>query len=168
MMQARRRGRIFVPLLFLILFVGLVRCAPLPGPEVGEKAGDRSTPEIIGPGGALSPEESRAVLDRLLREAKPRDILERHTLVMQSVGETPLILGNHVRLLIDGPTTYEAMLKAIRSAKDHVHLETFIFEDDEVGHHFADLLLKKRAQGVRVSILYDSVGCRTTSSAFFQ
>jgi len=167
-MQVRRRRRIRSFLLFMVLF-GLVCCASLPDvKEVGEKAGNRTTPEIVGPRGPLSPEESKAVLDKLRRQGKSTDILERHSLVMQSVSESPLVLGNKVKLLIDGPATYEAMLSAIRRAKDHVHLETFIFEDDEVGRLFADLFLKKRAEGVHVSILYDSVGCRNTPSAFFQ
>ena len=44
-------------------------------------------------------------------------------------------------LLIDGPVTYDAMFKAIRGVKGHINFETYIFEDDEVGCRFADLLL---------------------------
>jgi cardiolipin synthase len=151
-----------------MILSGLVGCAPLPdAKEATEKAEARSTPEIIGPRGPLSPKEAEAVLDKL-SQAKSTDILARHALVMQSVGGSPLILGNKVKLLLDGPAAYEAMLKSIRSAKDHVHLETFIFEDDEVGNLFAGLLLNKRAEGVQVRILYDSAGCRNTPSAFFQ
>ena len=79
-----------------------------------------------------------------------------------------MVTGNKVTLLIDGPATYDAMFKAIQSAKDHINLETYIFEDDEVGHRFADLLLRKQAEGVQVNLIYDSVGCMTTPSAFFQ
>ncbi len=43
-----------------------------------------------------------------------------------------------------------------------------MFEDDEVGRRFADLLLQKQAEGVQVNLIYDSVGCMTTPSAFFQ
>jgi cardiolipin synthase len=46
-----------------------------------------------------------------------------------------------VTLLIDGPATYDAMFKAVRSARDHINFETYIFEDDELGRHFAGLLL---------------------------
>jgi cardiolipin synthase len=60
------------------------------------------------------------------------------------------------------------MFEAIRSAKDHINLETFILDDDEIGKKFTDLLLQKQAQGVQVNIIYDSVGSITTPESFFQ
>ena len=44
-------------------------------------------------------------------------------------------------LLIDGSATDDAMFRVVRGAKDHINFETYIFEDDEVGRRFADLLL---------------------------
>jgi cardiolipin synthase len=73
-----------------------------------------------------------------------------------------------VTLLIDGPATYAAMMKAIKGATDHIHFESFIFEEDEVGRRFADLLLKKRAEGISVNLIYDPVGSSNTSAAFFK
>jgi cardiolipin synthase len=73
-----------------------------------------------------------------------------------------------VRLLIDGPATYQAMFNAIESARDHINLETYILEEDEVGQKFAALLLQKQAQGVQVNLIYDSVGALSTSADFFE
>jgi cardiolipin synthase len=70
-------------------------------------------------------------------------------------------------LLQDGPATYQAMLAAIGKARDHINLETYIVEDDEVGRQFADLLLQKQAQGVQVNLIYDSVGSIRTPKSFF-
>jgi cardiolipin synthase len=125
-------------------------------------------PEIIGPHGQLSPKMSKAVMERLKKQVGPTDILERHVALVESIGGSPLVAGNKVTLLVDGPATYDAMFKAIQSAKDHINLETFIFEDDEVGHNFADLLLQKQAEGVQVNLIYDSLGGLRTSAAFFQ
>ena len=55
-----------------------------------------------------------------------------------------------------------------QNAKDHINFETYIFDDDEIGRSFADLLLQKQAEGVQVNLIYDSVGCLNTPSAFFQ
>lgn len=96
------------------------------------------------------------------------DIVERQTLALQAVSGRPLVSGNRVDLLVDGPATYEAMLKAIGAAKHNINFETFIFEDDDVGRRFAEALLKKRAEGVEVNIIYDGVGSRNTPSEFFQ
>ena len=87
---------------------------------------------------------------------------------MESITGSPLVAGNRVTLLIDGPATYAAMFRAIENAKDHVNFETYIFDDDEVGRRFSDLLLKKQAEGVQVNLVYDSLGCLNTPGAFFK
>lgn len=88
--------------------------------------------------------------------------------VMESIGATPLMTGNKVTLLVNGDPTFSAMLKAISEAKDHINFETYIIDDDETGNLFADLLIKKQAEGVQVNVIYDSFGCRSVPTAFFQ
>ena len=77
--------------------------------------------------------------------------------------------GNKVTLL-SMVQPYAAMFKAIRKAKDHINLETFIIEDivvdDETGLKLTDLLLQKQAAGVQVNILYDSLGSYSTPFPF--
>jgi cardiolipin synthase len=145
-------------------------CATLP--NVSEMIDDAPTAQeprqIVSSKGLLSPEKSKAIMERMKRSVEPTDILERHIAVVESVTESPLTKGNKVTLLIDGPATYDAMFKAIQNAKDHINLETFIIEDDEVGGRFADLLLQKQAEGVQVNLIYDSVGSYSTPTAFFQ
>jgi cardiolipin synthase len=77
------------------------------------------------------------------------------------------IAGNQVSLLFDGPRTMGAMIAAITAAKDSINLETFIFDQDEVGQRFADLLVRKQQEGVQVNIIYDCVGTLDTPEAFF-
>jgi cardiolipin synthase len=88
--------------------------------------------------------------------------------VVESVTESPLTKGNKVTLLADGQATYAAMFKAIQSAREHINLETFIYDDDDVGRKFADLLLQKQAEGVQVNLIFDSMGSFSTANAFFQ
>src|SRR6185295_7988223 len=78
-----------------------------------------------------------------------------------------LVVGNKVTLLQDGPATYRAMFAALRAAKDHINIESYIIEDGEVGQQFADLLIDRQAAGVQVSLIYDSVGAFGTGKAFF-
>lgn len=124
--------------------------------------------QIVTPKGLLSPRQSNAIMERLKRSVAPTDILGRHTAVVESVTESPLTRGNKVTLLADGQATYAAMFKALQNAKDHINLESYIFEDDETGRKFADLLLQKQAKGVQVNIIYDSLGSMKTPAAFFQ
>jgi cardiolipin synthase len=60
------------------------------------------------------------------------------------------------------------MFQAIAAARDHIHMETYIIEDDEVGRKFADAFIAKREQGVRVALIYDGVGSLGTPAAFFK
>jgi cardiolipin synthase len=156
--------------LFLCLFSLLTSgsCSSLPRIEDYAPLGENTAPEIIGPKGQLSPKISRAIMERLKGQVEPTDILQRYALLIEVISGSPLVTGNKVTLLIDGPATYDAMFKAMRSAKDHINLETFILDDDEVGRRFADVLLQKQEEGVQVNLLYDSVGSMATPSGFFQ
>ncbi|MCK9195647.1 MAG: cardiolipin synthase [Syntrophales bacterium] len=145
-------------------------CATLP--NVTEKIDAAPTTQepsqIVSAKGLLSPKQSKAIMERLKRSVAPTDILDRHTAVVESVTESPLTKGNKVTLVTDGQAAYAAMFKAIESARDHINLETYIIDDDEVGRKFSDLLLKKRAEGVQVNLIYDSVGSFNNPASFFK
>lgn len=70
----------------------------------------------------------------------------------------PLIEGNAICLLKDAEENYPAWLGAIRAAKRHVYFENYIIYDDEVGRMFADALIEKAREGVRVRLIYDWMG----------
>jgi cardiolipin synthase len=134
---------------FKVLFLSLClfalltfsSCASLPRMEDYDPLSEDGTTKIIGPKGQLSPKISKAIMEQLKGQVEPTDILQRRTLLIEVISGSLLVTGNKVALLIDGPATYEAMFKTIQSAKDHIDLETYIFEDDELGRRFADLLL---------------------------
>ncbi len=117
--------------------------------------------------GPLSSKQSAAVLADLKRKSGDIDILEKQIALEQAIVGSPLVLGNKVTLLQDGAATYPAMFASIRGARDHINLETYIIEDDEIGRQFSDLLLEQQARGVQVNLIYDSVGGIGTPKAFF-
>src|SRR5437764_9421469 len=65
---------------------------------------------------------------------------------------------NRVRLLRDGPATFDAMIELIEGAQTSVALESYIFRSDEVGHRFGDALARAVERGVTVRLLLDWVG----------
>ncbi|HEY5996982.1 MAG TPA: phospholipase D-like domain-containing protein, partial [Candidatus Deferrimicrobiaceae bacterium] len=69
----------------------------------------------------------------------------------------PLASGS-VRLLKDARENYPAWLEAIGAATDHIHFESYILHADDTGNRFADALLAKAREGVRVRLLYDWLG----------
>ncbi len=118
--------------------------------------------------GPLSDQRSAAILAELKRKSGDIDILDRQILLEQEIVGSPLVVGNKVTLLQDGPETYKAMFAAIAAAKDHVNIESYIVEDGEVGQRFADLLLERQANGIQVNLIFDSVGAFATDKAYFE
>ncbi|HEY6087859.1 MAG TPA: cardiolipin synthase [Burkholderiaceae bacterium] len=162
------RHRSFVPWLLLCVALGLVGCGNVPMivPDLARPPG---TPvQIEGARGPLSAAQSKAVLERLKSGGKDSDIFERHLALEEAIVGSPLTTGNEVRLLKDGPATYQAMLAAIGAARDHINMETYILDDDEVGQRFAAALMAKQGQGVQVNLIRDSVGTIGTPPALFE
>ncbi len=95
----------------------------------------------------LSPSHSLVSLGRLARR----------------FGAFPVTAGNQLSFYYHGQPAFEAMLEAIRSARHHVHLETFIFHPDEIGRLVLEALTEKARKGVEVRLLYDAMGTRGLS-----
>jgi len=154
-------------LLLVVQIALLGACSSLPTivPDLSRKD---ARVAIEGATGPLSAAQSKVVLDRLNAGGKPTSIFDRHLAFEEAVAGTPLVTGNRVKLLIDGPNTYAAMLAAIHDARDHINFETYILEDDETGQQFADALIAKQRAGVQVNVMYDSVGTLRTKREFFQ
>ena len=153
-----------------LCLVGLTAgCSSLPvvSPDMALASGD-AVQLRASSGRVLSPQRSREIIERLSAGGTQTDVLTRHLALEQAIADGPLTLGNRAVLLQDGPATYEAMFAAIASARDHINMETYILEEDEVGRKFADALLRKQAEGVQVNLIYDSVGAISTSKAFFK
>jgi cardiolipin synthase len=83
------------------------------------------------------------------------------------VAGAPLTEGNSVRLLRDATENYPAWLAAIAAARRHVHFENYIIREDSSGEAFAQALIAKARQGVRVRVIYDWLGCLGASSRRF-
>jgi cardiolipin synthase len=145
----------------------LAACSTLPT-IVPDLERDHPAPvQIEGAHGPLSAERSKAIVDRLKAGGAETNIFDVHMAVEQEIAGSPLTSGNKVTLLQDGPTTYQAMMAAITSARNHINMESYIFEDDEVGQRFAEALIAKQRQGVQVNLIRDSVGTLGTPADFF-
>ena len=70
----------------------------------------------------------------------------------------PLAGGNRVEALLNGDQIFPAMLQAIRSARETVTFETYIYWSGAIGKDFADALAERARAGVRVHVLVDWVG----------
>jgi cardiolipin synthase len=79
----------------------------------------------------------------------------------------PLVHGNRIRLLKDATENYPAWFDAIHSARHAIHFESYIIHADDVGRQFADALIAKAREGVRVRLTYDWFGAIGAASFRF-
>lgn len=155
----------------LVGLLWLCGCSSLPTfvPDVSRSAARARAPvQLESARGPLSVAASKAVLERLKSRNTDTNIFDRHLALEEAIVGVPLVTGNNVVLLEDGPATYRAMFAAIAAARDHINMESFLFEDDDVGRRFAQALIDKQQQGVQVNLIHDSAGTYSTPRAFFQ
>jgi len=70
----------------------------------------------------------------------------------------PVYRGGTVELLQNGDRFYPAMLRAIQAARDSVNFEVYIFDPDEIGRVFMDVLMERSRAGIEVRVLVDAFG----------
>ncbi|MBQ2554679.1 MAG: cardiolipin synthase [Prevotella sp.] len=76
--------------------------------------------------------------------------------------------NNEVEIYTDGYQYFPALLHDISMAREHIHIDVYIFEDDALGNLVADALIERALAGVEVRVIYDSVGCWSVPSSFFE
>jgi len=146
----------------------LTGCAQVPTMPEPASTGSATPIAVTGPRGPLSQRQTDAIIKRLAAQAPDAGALERHLSIEQLVAGTPLSAGNQVTVLHDGPDTFAAIFAAIHAAKRYLYLEYYILEEVQYnGEQLSDLLLARAREGVRIVILYDSVGSLSTPGAFF-
>ncbi len=108
-------------------------------------------------------EEMRALawnhrLEEILAQQRPE---QRGVMRLAArVARQDIMPGNEVELLVGAPATYDAHVAAIEAARDHVHLEFYIFRPDAPGLRILDALVRAAKRGVHVRLLYDGFGSR--------
>lgn len=145
----------------------LVGCSSIPTmvPDMAQHA--NRPVQLEGAHGPLSAKQSKAILAKLKKDGDDTNIFDKHLALEAEIVGSPLVTSNKVELLIDGPVTYRAMLEAIKHAKDHINMESYIIENDEIGELFAQSLIEKQLAGVQVNLIYDSFGSSSTPQSFF-
>lgn len=170
------RRRVAALLFALGASVGLVACGTPRAPVNGRVPEPPSTAptltrvaaqvDVVGPRGQMNQARREQALQAAAAQGKS-DLLKRQLAAMSAFGDVDLYAGNDAQLLVDGPATFAAMFAAIEKARRQIVLESYIIEDADVSRQLADLLLKRRADGLDVAVLYDGVGSIGTDETYF-
>ncbi|HWV17520.1 MAG TPA: phospholipase D-like domain-containing protein [Rhodocyclaceae bacterium] len=132
-------------------------------PEASAQA--LAPPVVIRADGQPTLQESSAEVRAVQAEGRAR-LLKHHINQLGALGEFTTA-DNAVSLLIDGPATFKAMFADLERARRSIQVESYIFEDAELGQRMAEVLKRKASAGLDVRLIYDAVGSLTTPRAFF-
>lgn len=95
---------------------------------------------------------------------KNRDLIYLHLINNEAV----LTQDNRVGMFTDGKEKFKALLRDIERARDHIHLQYYIFRNDDLGKRLIRTLTQKAKEGVKVRVLYDDLGSRKLSKRAFR
>ena len=76
--------------------------------------------------------------------------------------------GNDVEIFTTGKDKFDALERDLKSARQYIHLQYYIFEDDETGCRIRDILIDRARAGVRVRVIYDHVGSFRVKNRFYK
>lgn len=86
--------------------------------------------------------------------------------IASAVGHLPPTRGNHVTAYHDAEHAFLDLGLAIEAARNHVHVQYYIFQPDDTGRAIRDLLVRKAREGVRCRVLLDAVGSWRLTAEF--
>lgn len=97
----------------------------------------------------------------IFSEANP-SLKKFHKLSTLILSQTPspITNGNEVSLLLNGENKFPAVIEDLKRAKNHIHIEYYIFDADTIGDTLMNILIEKAQQGVAVRFIYDDFGSR--------
>jgi cardiolipin synthase len=79
----------------------------------------------------------------------------------------PLLYGSELSVYTNGEDKFNILVDEINRAEHHIHLQYYIFMDDEIGTKIQKALIAKAKEGIKVRVLFDDVGCWNVKKQFF-
>jgi cardiolipin synthase len=119
--------------------------------------------------GRVLPPELRIGKVEALASALPEGTADPgFELLLRRIDGAPFLGGNEVEVFFDGRAAFAAMRDAVRSARQEILLESYIFKDDSTGRGFLTETLAAARRGVKVRVLADALGSYETSAGFWK
>lgn len=76
----------------------------------------------------------------------------------------PLTLNNDLKIFRNGDDKFRSLIKSLKAAEQHIHLEYYIVKDDDIGTEVLNLLCDRAREGLKVKLIYDDVGSKISSN----
>ena len=96
-------------------------------------------------------------IDNINSEDMPKRF-QKLAKMLHTNGGSQLFNGGKIDVLTTGTDTFDALFNDLMNAKEHIHIEFYIIENDEVGNKLCEILSQKAKEGIRVRLIYDYLG----------
>ena len=104
-------------------------------------------------------------------EQKQLELPEEHKELIQLFVNQNFALpfkNNETDVYVSGYEFFPALLAEISKATHHIHIVSYIIDDDPLGRLLRDALIDKARKGIEVRLLFDDVGSWKTLNRFFE
>ena len=101
-------------------------------------------------------------------EIKVPDEHDNLVSLLKHMDYNPVLGGNDVRIFTNGKDKFEQLFIDIENAKEHIHIEYYVLQCDEIGMRFQEALIKKAKEGLEIRIIYDSFGSRKLKKEYIE
>jgi cardiolipin synthase len=101
-------------------------------------------------------------------EIKVPDEHENLVELLRNIDYNPLLGGNDVKIFTNAKDKFEHLFADIENAKEHIHIEYYVLQCDEIGEKFKNVLIRKAKEGIEIRIIYDSFGSRKLKKQFIE
>lgn len=71
-------------------------------------------------------------------------------------------------VLTSGEESFASIFEDIENAKEHIHIEFYIIEDDQIGNQLRRLLIRKAQERIKIRVIYDYLGAFRLSDSYKQ
>ncbi len=117
----------------------------------------------------IADERHRAELGENDTSGKNNDGWRWSDLVRLHWNEAGAVLheGNDIGIFTDGNSKFSDLCRGLREARKSIHMEYYIFRDDETGREILSILEEKALEGLEVKIIHDGMGTWRLSRRFF-
>ena len=107
----------------------------------------------------------KSSLEETYKTIKVENCIENKDMIyaLTNLGDSSYTTNNKIELFVESQKHFNELLDSLRKAKDYIHIQFYIFKDDNIGQEIINILLEKASQGVEVRLLYDYVGSRSLS-----